>query len=74
MSTRSTIKLTKDNEHIHYDLQNGHITIEVDEKNIVDLDGEKSNFYVDIDISSELGIFLMNELVSPRWNGKDFNG
>ncbi len=74
MSTRSTIKLTENNEHIYYDLDNNTITIELDEYSITDKDTDLDNFYVDIDISSKVGIFLMQNLVSKNWNGKDFRG
>jgi hypothetical protein len=72
MSTKSTIKLTSNNEHIYYDLDHNTLTIELDEYSIKELDGDIDNFYVDIDLSSEVGIYLMKKLVSDKWNGKDF--
>ncbi|MFZ8934056.1 MAG: hypothetical protein ACO2ZP_09180 [Bacteriovoracaceae bacterium] len=72
MSTKSTIKLTSNNEHIYYDLDNNTLTIELDEFSIKEVDGDIYNFYVDIDLSSEVGTYLMKKLVSDKWNGKDF--
>ncbi len=72
MSTRSTIELTNKNEHIYYDLQNNTLTIELDEESIVESDTDLDNFYVNIDLSSEVGIYLMKKLVDDRWNGEDF--
>ena len=72
MSTKSTIKLTSNNEHIYYDLDNNTLTIELDEFSIKEVDGDIYNFYVDIDLSSEVGTYLMKKLVNDKWNGKDF--
>jgi hypothetical protein len=72
MSTKSTIKLTSNNEHIYYDLDNNTLTIELDEFSIKEVDDDIYNFYVDIDLSSEVGTYLMKKLVSDKWNGKDF--
>ena len=72
MSTRSTIKLKSENEHIYYDLDHNTLTIELDKFSIKELDGDIDNFYVDIDLSSEVGIYLMKKLVSDNWNGGNF--
>lgn len=72
MSNKSTIRLTSRNEHIYYDLQDSTLTIELHEDSIKDLDRDLDNFYVDIDLSSEVGIYLMKKLVSDKWNGRDF--
>lgn len=72
MSNKSTIRLTSKNEHIYYDLDNNTLTIELDEFSIKEVDGDIDNFYVDIDLSSEVGTYLMKKLVNDKWNGKDF--
>jgi len=59
MSTKSTIVLSDDNEHVYYDCYDDTINIEVDVKNIVEHGVCDDGYYISIKASSDLGKQLL---------------